>query len=67
MSDSWGTSGFCSAIYINDFNKSSDYLDFHLFAYDSNLFYAHKSLRFIEMHLNEQLCTVCQWLRINKL
>lgn len=27
-------------IYINDFNSSSDLLDFHLFADDSNLFYS---------------------------
>ena len=54
-------------IYINDFNKSSDSLDFHLFADDSNLFFAHKSLQFLELHLNEQLCKVGQWLRVNKL
>jgi hypothetical protein len=54
-------------IYINDFNKSSDYLDFHLFADDSNLFFAHKSLQSLELHLNEQLCKVDQWLCVNKL
>ena len=42
-------------------------MDFHLFADDSNLFYAHKSLQFLEIHLNEQLCKVGQWLRVNKL
>ena len=31
-------------LYINDFNNSSHQLDFHLFADDSNLFYAHKIL-----------------------
>ena len=36
-------------IYINDFNKSSDSLDFHLFANDSNLFFAHKCLQFLEL------------------
>ena len=54
-------------IHINDFNKSSDSLDFHLFADDSNLFFAHKSLQFLELHLNEQLCKVGHWLRVNKL
>lgn len=54
-------------IYVNDFNKSSDSLDFHLFADDSNLFFAHKSLQFLEMHLNEQLSKVSQWLCVNKL
>ena len=29
-------------LYINDFNKSSDVLEFHLFADDSNLFYKKK-------------------------
>ena len=32
-------------LYINDFNNSSNQLDFHLFADDSNLFYAHKILK----------------------
>ena len=50
-------------IYINDFNKSSDSLNFHLFTDD----FAHKSLQFPEMHLNEQLCKVGQWLHINQL
>ena len=58
---------FLFLIYINDFNKSSDYLDFHLFADDSNLFFAYKSLQSLELHLNEQLCKVNQWLCVNKL
>ena len=35
-------------LYINDFNHSSNQLDFHLFADDSNLFYAQKSLKELE-------------------
>lgn len=42
-------------IYINDFNNSAENVHFHLFADDSNLFFAHKSLQFLEEHLNEQL------------
>ena len=54
-------------IYVNGFSRSSDSLDFHLFADNSNLFFAHKSLQFLELHLNEQLCKVGHWLRVNKL
>ena len=54
-------------VYINDFNNSSDLLDFHLFADDSNLFYAHKNLRSLEEHLNQQLINIHNWLCANKL
>ena len=54
-------------VYINDFNNSSDLLDFHLFADDSNLFYAHKNLRSLEEHLNQQLINIHNWLCVNKL
>ena len=37
---------------IHDFNNSSNQLDFHLFAGDSNLFYAHKSLLELETTVN---------------
>lgn len=42
-------------------------LDFHLFADDSNLFYAHKNLRSLEEHLNQQLINIHNWLCANKL
>ena len=45
-------------IYINDFCNSAKSLDFHLFADDSNLFFAHKNLNNLEEHINEQLCTI---------
>ena len=54
-------------VYINDFNNSSDLLDLHLFADDSNLFYAHKNLRSLEEHLNQQLINIHNWLCANKL
>ena len=42
-------------LYINDFNNSSNQLDFHLFADDSNIFYAHKSLSELETTVNNEL------------
>ena len=39
---------FFSYLYINDFNNSSNQLDFHLFGDDSNLFYDQKSLKDLE-------------------
>lgn len=52
---------------MNDFNKSSDTLDFHLFAHDCNIFFSHKSFQSLELHLNEQLYNIHQWLCVNKL
>ena len=54
-------------LYINDFNNSSNQLDFHLFADDSNLFYAHKSLLQLETTVNNELHEVFNWLCANKL
>jgi hypothetical protein len=48
-------------IYINDFNSSSDLLDFHLFADDSNLFYSDNKLLSLELHLNQQLINIHKW------
>jgi hypothetical protein len=42
-------------------------LDFPFFADDSNLFYAHKNLRSLEEHLNQQLINIHNWLCANKL
>ena len=54
-------------LYINDFNNSSNQLDFHLFADDSNLFYAHKSLLQLETTVNNELHEVFNWLCASKL
>ena len=54
-------------IYINDFQRCSSKLDFHLFADDSNLFYASKSLSGIESIINAELVHVKTWLSANKL
>ena len=52
-------------LYIIDFNTSSNQLDFHLFADDSNLFYAHKSLLGLETTVNNELQEVFSWLCAN--
>ena len=46
-------------LYVNDFNNSYNQHDFHLFADDSNLFYAHKSLKELETTVNNvNFCTL---------
>ena len=54
-------------IYINDFQRCSSKLDFHLFADDSNLCYASKSLSGIRSIINAELVHVKTWLSANKL
>lgn len=54
-------------LYVNDFNNSSNQLDFHLFADDSNIFYANKSLLKLETIVNNKLHEVYTWLCANKL
>jgi hypothetical protein len=54
-------------LYINDFNRSSQTLDFHLFADDSNLFVSNKNILTLEAIMNEELVKVHTWLCANKL
>ena len=54
-------------LYINDLQNSSKILDIHLFADDSNLFYAHKNLETLETVINDQIAIVHRWLCANKL
>ena len=54
-------------LYINDFKNSSDLFEFHLFADDSNLFFAHKSIIELEKLVNNQLSKIYTWLSCNKL
>ena len=54
-------------LYINDFYCSSDILDFHIFADDSTLFYANKSLLQLESIVNNELNHIHEWLCANKL
>ena len=54
-------------LYINDFNSSSEGIEYYLFADDSNLFYSHKNLHSLEEKLNHELININEWLRPNKL
>jgi hypothetical protein len=54
-------------LYINDIHKSSDILDFHLFAVDSSLFYTNKNLSIPESTVSNELVSVHEWLCANKL
>ena len=53
-------------LYINDFHNSSSMLEFHLFADDSNLFHADKSLSKLESVVNNQILHVHEWLCASK-
>ena len=54
-------------LYVNDFHKSSNILDFHLFADDSNIFYTDSNLIRLESTINDQIKLVNAWLCANKL
>ena len=54
-------------IYINDIYNSSHKLQFYLFADDTNLLYADKSLRSLESTVNGELVSIYNWLTANKL
>ena len=54
-------------LYINDFCFSSNTLDFHLFADDSNLFYSCRHIDDLERTLNSELLNINNWLFANKL
>ena len=54
-------------LYINDIQTSSTKFDFFLFADDTNLLFAEKSLKSLETVLNKELECVCDWLLANKL
>lgn len=54
-------------LYINDIIKVSDKLKFFLFADDTNLLYANKDLKLLELTVNNELIKLCDWLTANKL
>ena len=54
-------------LYINDISYSSNQFNFFLFADDTNLLYADKNLRSLELTVNKELTSVCIWLMANKL
>ena len=49
-------------LYLNDFNRCSDLLDFHSFADDSNLFHKHKNPLTLQSDLINELNNVHSWL-----
>ena len=54
-------------IYINDIQESSEKFKFFLFADDTNILYADKNLRSLELIVNQELCKLYDWLTANKL
>ena len=54
-------------IYINDIQDSSEKLKFFLFADDTNILYADKNLRSLELIVNQEFCKLYDWLTANKL
>ena len=54
-------------IYINDIVNVSNILEFVLFAYDTNLLASHECLNKLIDNINQEIITVVNWLKINKL
>ena len=54
-------------IYINDLIVSCKHSDPFLFADDTNLFTSGKNLNDIARQMNEELASICIWLKVNKL
>ena len=53
--------------YMNDFRKSSNNFEFHVFADDANLFYEAKNLSALETSVNCKLTNVYIWLCASRL
>ena len=54
-------------LYVNDMNKCSKILEFHLFADDTNLFLSDNNVQSLEFKLNIELEKMSHWLSANKL
>lgn len=54
-------------IYINDIQNCSDKLKFYLFADDTNILYADKNIKSLELTVNRELQNLYNWLTSNKL
>ena len=52
---------------INDFYYCSNFLEFHLFADDANLFHRHRDIDTLKHNINAELNNVNIWLCSNKL
>ena len=61
----FGTLAFL--LYIKNLYKSSNKLQFYLFADGTSLTYANVDLKKHETEINEELFKVCSWLLVNKL
>ena len=58
---------FLRTFTLNDFSNCSNLFHFHLFADDSNLFFAGSSLESLETKVNLELKSIDNWLSCNKL
>lgn len=54
-------------IYINDIQQSSHEFQFYLYADDTNILYANKDLKTLELKVNKELKNIYLWLTSNKL
>ena len=54
-------------LYINDIQELSDKLRFYFFADDTNILFAEKHLKLLELSVNQELNKVYHWLTANKL
>ena len=54
-------------IYINDLRNSIRHCIVHHFADDTNLLYSSKNLKTIQNKINQDLKSLCTWLRANKI
>ena len=54
-------------LYINDIFKSSNILQFHLFADDTSIYYSNDDVNQMEKTINEELKNVSDWLNSNRL
>ena len=54
-------------LYVNDLPNTSNVLTFHLFADDANLYFSGKYLSHLESTLNQELKSVCEWMKCNRL
>ena len=54
-------------LYVNDIHRCSNKLRFYLFADDTNILYADKNLKDLEITVNNELQNLYNWLTANKL
>ena len=57
----------CFLLYINDLPNISKLFSFHLFGDDTNIYCSRKDLNYLELILNQELHTVAEWMKSNRL